>query len=74
MEPACAGQTLPALSDHGGGASDPCLMAQASNYSCAALRNGLVYLERTRQASEALDDDCTENKRTCLNTIRELKK
>jgi hypothetical protein len=49
-------------------------MAQASNYSCAALRNDLVYLERTHQGSEALDDDCAENKRTCLNTIRELKK
>ena len=67
-EPACAGQTLPAVSDHGGGANDPCLMAQEANYSCAALRNDLVYLQRTRQGSEALDseaveDDCAGNKR-----------
>lgn len=67
-DPACAGQTLPAVSDHGGGASDPCLMAQEANYSCAALRNDLVYLERSRQGSEALDsealeDGCAENKR-----------
>src|SRR5271156_998412 len=49
-------------------ANDPCLMAQEANYSCAALRNDLGYLQRTRQGSEALDseaveDDCAGNKR-----------
>jgi hypothetical protein len=62
-EPACAGQTLPAVSDHGGGANDPCLRAQEANYSCAALRNDLAYLERTRAGSDALYDECDENKR-----------
>jgi hypothetical protein len=64
-DPACSGQTLPA-SDHGGGAGDSCLRAQEANYSCAALRNDLVYIQRINQvpAAQAADDDCSTNQKS----------
>ena len=73
-EPACAGQTLSAVSDPSGGASDPCLMAQESNYSCAALRNDLVYLDGPARGPKRWMMIAPRTKETCLNTIRELKK
>jgi hypothetical protein len=50
---------------NGGSASDSCLAAQRANYSCAALRNDLVYLQRISQhpGTQTPDDNCESNKR-----------
>jgi hypothetical protein len=63
-EPACSGQGLTAVADTGTRAESPCLKAQQANYSCAALRDDLVYRERLRQPAPAADADgeCTESK------------
>lgn len=61
-DPACTGQTVPAVSDHGATVNDACLRAQQANYSCAALRDDLTYLERSRQVAAPPDDDCEVNK------------
>lgn len=56
-ESACSGQTLTAVSDTGSGAQTSCLKAQQANYSCAALRDDLVYKERLRQPALAVDSE-----------------
>ncbi len=63
-DPACSGQALTAVSDSGSGAGDQCQRAQEANYSCAALRDDLVYQERLHQpvAAPGADDDCANNK------------
>jgi hypothetical protein len=63
-DPVCGGQGLTAVSDRGGGAGNPCERAQEANYSCAALRNDLVYQQRLSQPPTAQDpyDNCAQNK------------
>jgi hypothetical protein len=63
-DPACSGQALTPVSASAGGAGDPCQRAQEANYSCAALRDDLVYQERMRQpaAAPGADEGCAYNK------------
>jgi hypothetical protein len=67
-DPACTGQSanapLTAVSDPAARADDQCQRAQQANYSCAALRNDLVYKESLRQPAAPADpdDSCAENK------------
>ncbi|MGO9059587.1 MAG: hypothetical protein ACLQU2_19730 [Candidatus Binataceae bacterium] len=62
-DPACGGQAPTAVSDPRGVAIDPCARAQEANYSCAALRDDLVYVNRMQQASSAQDDSyCAQAK------------
>jgi len=64
-DPACGGPAPTAVSDHSGGATDSCTRAQETNYSCAALRDDLVYIDRMQQACCAQDDsDCAQAKMT----------
>jgi hypothetical protein len=66
-DPACNGEAAPLPPDHGGSKSDPCLAAQEANYSCAALRNDLVYIQRISQTGvQSPDDDCESNKRRLM--------
>ncbi len=60
---ACTGQGLTAVSDSGVG--NPCQRAQQANYSCAALRDDLAYMERSRQplAQQDTDNGCEANKK-----------
>jgi hypothetical protein len=63
-DPACSGQGLTAVSDSGGAAANSGQRAQQANYSCAALRDDLVYQERLRQPSAppGADENCADNK------------
>lgn len=72
-DPACAGQTPSAVSDHRAGTNDACLMAQEANYSCAALRDDLVYLDRTQHSSSAkTDNDCAQAKTALAEYDRKI--
>jgi hypothetical protein len=73
-DPACGGQAPLAVSDRGAGALDPCQRAQEANYSCAALRNDLVYLESIRQASppQAAEADCAEDKKSLVEYDKKI--
>jgi len=64
-DPACTGQGLTAVSDKGSGVGDPCQRAQQANYSCAALRDDLAYMERSRQplAQQDADSGCEASKK-----------
>jgi hypothetical protein len=62
-DPACTGQGLTAVTASGVG--DPCQRAQQANYSCAALRDDLAYMESVRQpaAQQDVDNGCEANKK-----------
>lgn len=73
-DPACGGQGLTAVSDRGDGAGNPCERAQEANYSCAALRNDLVYRQRLSQPPASPDpyDNCAENRNTLADYDKKI--
>ncbi len=62
-DPACTGQELTAVAASSG-AGDPCQRAQQADYSCAALRDDLAYMEHAHQplAQRDVDNSCEANK------------
>ena len=72
-DPACGEQAPTAVSEHGGRATDSCTRAQEADYSCAALRDDLVYVDRVRQASSAQgDSDCAQAQMTLADFDKKI--